>query len=517
MTDLPDLPGQPEAPDDDQVRERRVIARSRFFLRIAIISVALITVLGIVGQFGVNAITESPTTVEPIQSSVLLCPEPGVGAQAGSRMTAAVVPGQPGQDEGAGKVSVTTLTGKVSERATLTAPGAQTEIAGRGRKLPPIRVIGTGALAPGLIANQWSRDPRGQGRGMASTPCDAAGSDFWFVGGGAVAGRQTRVVLVNPDAFAAVVDLVIYGPDGIVDAPGGRGLVVNPLQRMYVRLDALAPGVATTAMHVIARTGRVGASIDDDQMSGLRSIGTEWVPRSAAPATKVYVPGVFPGSGVRVLAIAAPGEQDAQVSIRVLSSDGTFQPAERDRVTVPNDSVVSMDMSSVTQGQAATLELTSDTPIVAGMRQFFGSQRVQNDTAYAAGAQALTTTAAVSGLPVQGATRVHLALTAPAGATKVQVSLLPYLGRDRVSTPVQVQTVSIAAGSVVWLPLRLRQQSAWFTAVVTPLGTEPYLVAHQVLERSTFGDLVTGYPWAALRTEVTVPTAVQDPSLPVRK
>ena len=37
------------------------------------------------------------------------------------------------------------------------------------------------------------------------------------------------------------------------------------------------------------------------------------------------------------------------------------------------------------------------------------------------------------------------------------------------------------------------------------------------LERSTFGDLVTGYPWAALRTEVTVPTAVQDPSLPVRK
>ncbi|MFA7324024.1 MAG: DUF5719 family protein [Candidatus Nanopelagicales bacterium] len=502
---------------DGDPEPRKGVSQSTFYLRIAVISVVLITALGLIGQFGVNAITVSAVSVEPIQSAVLLCPEPGVGAQAGSRMTAAVVPGQPGQDQGVGKVSVTTLAGKVTDKASLTAPGAQTEIAARGRKLPPIRVIGTGSLAPGLIANQWSRDPRGRGRGMASTPCDSAGSDFWFVGGGSVAGRQTRVVLVNPDAFAAVVDLVIYGPKGIVDAPGGRGLVVNPLQRMYVRMDALAPGVATTAVHVIARTGRIGASVDDDQMSGLHSVGTEWVPRAAAPAKKVYVPGVFPGKGVRVLAIAAPGEQDAQVSIRVLSKDGTFQPAERDKVTVPSDSVISLDMSTVTQGQAATLELTSDTAIVAGMRQFFGSKRVQNDTAYAAGAQSLTSAAAVSGLPVQGATRVHLALTAPQGQAKVQVSLLPYLGRDQVSTPVQVQTVTIEAGSVVWLPLNLRQQAAWFTAVVTPLNSAPFLVAHQVLERSSFGDLVTGYPWEALRTEVKVPTAHEDAGLAVRK
>lgn len=504
-----------EATDDRSLRERRVA--STFYLRIAVISVALIVGLGVIGQLGINAVTDAPVQTEPIQSSVLLCPEPGVGAQAGSRMTAAVVPGQLGQDKGEGKVVVTTLTGKVSDKAKLTAPGAQTEIAGRGRKLPPISVVGTGSLAPGLIANQWSRDPRGQGRGMASTPCDYAGSDFWFVGGGAVAGRQTRVVLVNPDAFAAVIDLVIYGPDGVIDAPGGRGLVVNPKKRLYVPLDALAPGVPSTAIHVIARTGRIGASVDDDQMSGLKSVGTEWVPRAVAPATTVYVPGVFPGKGVRVLAIAAPGESDAQVSIRVLTKDGTFQPAERDHFTVPNDSVISLDMSSVTQGQPATLELTSDTPIVAGMRQFFGSKRVQNDTAYSAGAQVLTSAAAESGMPVQGATRVHLALTAPKGETKVQVALLPYLGKDVVSSPVQVQEVTVPAGAVKWLPITLGQKAAWFTVVVTPLSDQPYLVAHQVLERSSYGDLVTGYPWQALRTEVQVPAANEDPGLPVRK
>lgn len=492
-------------------------SQSGFFLRVALISVALILGLGLIGQFGINDDVDQAVAVEPIQSSVLLCPEPGIGAQAGSRVTAAVVPGQAGQDEGAGQVLLTTLVGKESARARLTAPGAQTEISAGGRKLPPIRVVGTGSLAPGLIANQWSRSPRGQGRGMASTQCDSAGSDFWFVGGGAVAGRQTRVVLVNPDDFAAVVDLVIYGPDGIVDAPGGRGLVVSPLQRMYVRIDALAPGVATSAIHVIARTGRIGASVDDDQMSGLRSVGTEWVPRAAAPATHVYVPGVFPGSGARVLAIAAPGDQDALVSINVMTSDGTFQPAERDQITVPSDSVVSMDMSTVTQGQPATLELTSDQPIVAGMRQFFGARSQQNDTAYASGAQSLTATAAVSGLPVQGATRVRLALTAPKGQAKVKISLYPYLGRDVVSTAVQVREVTIPAGSVKWIPLNLQSSAAWFTAVVTPVTSAPFLVAHEVLENSSFGDLVTGYPWQALRTEVAVPTANEDAGLPVQK
>ena len=501
--------------EDRHVQERRVA--SSFYLRIAVISIALIVGLGVVGQLGINAVTDASVQTEPIQSSVLLCPEPGVGAQAGSRMTAAVVPGQPGQDQGNGQVVVTTLTGKVSDKAKLTAPGAQTEIAGRGRKLPPISVVGTGSLAPGLIANQWSRDPRGQGRGMASTPCDYAGSDFWFVGGGAVAGRQTRVVLVNPDAFAAVIDLVIYGPNGIIDAPGGRGLVVDPKKRLYVPLDALAPGVPTTAIHVIARTGRIGASVDDDQMSGLKSVGTEWVPRAVAPAKTVYVPGVFPGKGVRVLAIAAPGVSDAQVKIRVMTKDGTFQPAERDHFTVPNDAVMSLDMSSVTQGQPATLELTSDVPIVAGMRQFFGSKRVQNDTAYSAGAQVLTAAAAESGMPVQGATRVYLALTAPKGEAKVQIALLPYLGKDVVSSPVQVQEITVPAGAVKWLPVTLEQKAAWFTIVVTPRNDQPYLIAHQVRERSSYGDLVTGYPWQALHTEVQVPSAHEDPGLPVRK
>jgi len=111
------------------------------------------------------------------------------------------------------------------------------------------------------------RDPGGAGRSLASTDCAVASSEFWFVGGGAIAGRRTQIVLVNPDENAAIVDLIIRGPDGIIDAPAGRGLVVPGQDRLVVRLDVLAPGVPATAVQVLARTGRVGAAVDDEQRS----------------------------------------------------------------------------------------------------------------------------------------------------------------------------------------------------------------------------------------------------------
>ena len=59
--------------------------------------------------------------------------------------------------------------------------------------------------------------------------------------------------------------------------------------------------------------------------------------------------------------------------------------------------------------------------------------------------------------------------------------------------------------------------ASWFTAVVTPqAGSGPYLVAHEVRESSSYGDLVTGYPWPALRTQVQVPQTTGDPALSVQ-
>jgi hypothetical protein len=431
-------------------------------------------------------------------------------------VTAAVVPGQVGQDERPGRAGMETLPGKESAASAIQVPGGQAQINAFGKRLPAIRAYGVGSLAPGLIANQWGRDPRGSGRGMASTACASAGSDFWFVGGGAIAGRQTRVVLVNPDETPAVVDVIVHGTDGLIDAPAGKGLVIKGLDRAVVRLDVLAPGIKATAVHVIARAGRVGASVADEQMSGLDAIGTDWIPQSTAPATRLFVPGVMPGKGPRVLSIVTPGIDDATVRLRVISPSGTFAPADHERIDVPGESVVSLDLSDVIGGDAATLEVTSDVPVVAGMRQFFGGKGVQDETAFSSSAQPMTTVSAVSGLPVRVSTDVKVAITAPGADVKVDIVLLPFKGGKEAAKPTDPIRVSVPAGEVAFVTLP-EPQAEWFTAVITPAeGSGPYLASHRVREKSRYGDLVTGYPWTPLRTQVRVPTAQVDPGLTVQ-
>lgn len=488
------------------------------WLRPIAIVVAVGLALGLAGtalqQRGVAA--QAPAVqVEPIRSAVLLCPEPDGKADTGVRVTAAVVPGLAGQD-GPGAASLRTLPGRNAADAPITVPGGQAQIGAYGQRRPPILAVATGSLAPGFVADQVGRDPRGSGRGLSSTACAPAAADFWFVGGGAIAGRQTRVILVNPDEVAAVVDLVIHGPDGIADAPGGRGLVVPPRERLVVRLDTLVPGVKATALHVIARSGRVGASVDDDQMTGLDSVGSDWIPAAAQPATSLYVPGILPGNGARVLSIVAP-EQDATVRIRVIAADGTFAPFDRATVRIGAGSIATLDMAPVIGGVAATLELTSDAPITAGLRAFFGGARVQGETAYTAARSPMREPSAVTGLPVRSRTTVRLLLTAPQEAATVDVIVLPYTGDTTASTPLAPTRVTIPAGSLRNVRIATPTGADWFTLVVRPVETSgPVLVAHQVKETSAFGDLVTGYPWLPLRTQVPVPTAANDIAVTVR-
>lgn len=464
--------------------------------------------------------TEAALTVEPIGSAVLLCPEPGSATDLGVRVTAAVVPGQPGQQpDGAGEqgekgqAGLRTLPGRTSAQARIRTPGGQAQVEAFGATaLPPIEAYGEGTLAPGLVADQWGRDPGGAGRSLASTACAPAASEFWFVGGGAIAGRQTRIVLVNPDESAAIVDIIIRGPEGIIDAPAGRGLVVKGEDRLVVRLDVLAPGVTATAVQVIARTGRIGASVDDEQRSGLTNIGSDWIPHAASPATRVFVPGIINGDGARVLSVAAPGDSDAIVTIRVITEEGSYEPVERGRVEVPADSVVAIDMAPILARQPATLELTSDVPIVAGLRQFFGSE-----TAFTAGSQPHLAPAAVSGLPVRTATELRVAVTAPESDATVEIALLPYRPGREAAEPMGVRRVTVPGGTLQWIRVSPPTGVAWYTAVVTPVdGSGPVVVAHRLREKSRYGDLVTGYPWPPLRTEVTIPVAVQDPAVVLR-
>ncbi len=514
-------PSSERAPVDEQPTGK-VPRRSRWLApAIVLVVIGLVVGLGQLIQAQPAPPQSVPVAAEPIRSSVLLCPEPGTGGNLGVRVTGAVIPGQQGQD-GSGQAGLRTLPGAESASTNIARPGEQGQIEAFGSRLPAIEAFGEDGLAPGLVADQWGRDPSGRGRGMASTACAPAGSEFWFVGGGAVAGRVTRVVLVNPDVTSAIVDVIIHGPEGEIETPTTRGLVVPGQDRLVVRLDEVAPGINGTAFHVIARSGRIGASVDDEQRVGLDSVGTDWIPAAAEPATTVYVPGILAGDGARVLSVVSTSDNDAIVTVRVLAQDGSYEPFERGSIVVPAGAVTTLDMTPALPATPdgvlpAALELTSDHPIVAGMRQFFGGSKVQSEAAFSAGAQPFTGPAAVTGLPVRAATDVKLQIAAPATDVEVDVTMLPFRGGKEVAQATKPVRVSVPAGEVRVITFEPPSDVDWFTGVITPVaGSGPVLAAHRVREKSRFGDLITGYPWKPLRIRVPVPDAVPDAAIAVR-
>lgn len=70
-------------------------------LGIVVATIVTIVGLGLLAQRQLPPDEGNAVTVEPVRSAVLLCPEPGSSdADLGVRITAAVIPGQPGQDGG---------------------------------------------------------------------------------------------------------------------------------------------------------------------------------------------------------------------------------------------------------------------------------------------------------------------------------------------------------------------------------------------------------------------------------
>lgn len=479
------------------------------FLRVPIAALAVTAIVVVIASLIAWRTPEPPPPdpiVQPVASALAVCPKPGEsGTDLFVRVTAATVPGLPGQESGQARLFPLTGSGNNKE---FTEPGEQTQLEFNNTNSPPVLGLATGGVAPGFIADQRGRDARGTGRGMSSVACSGAGSDFWFIGGGAVIGQRSRIYLTNTDDFPAQVDLKIYTSAGPIETDAARGVVVPPKDQVTLNLDALAPRIEVAAVRVQARSGRVSAAMSDEVMAGLRSKGADWLPVAARPATKVLVPGVFNGGGARNLSVLVPGKEGTEVTIRALTSDGAFVPVGAELLTLAPGELSTINLAKALDGQAATIELTATQPIVAGMRQEFGKGERNGELAFTAGTVPWQGTGAVSGLPTSSISDVRLWVTAPEADANVTVSLIGYA--DGTSQPPSTaQDVSVKAGQSVKVDITPPAGADWYTAVVTTKD-QPVLVAHRVVERSRFGDLITGYPWSPVRVTVSTPVAQED-------
>lgn len=539
------------------------------------LSIVIVTAVGI-ALVALGSLLPRGTEVEPaaavqqpVDSSTTVCPEPGAVDGAVTTSTVTVIPGLEGQDR-EGAAEVTYLRGPdETERSepeiVIEAPGDSGQVVADARRLPPLTARTVGSLAPGLVSTESTLDTSDSGRGLSSTACLGPDTSWWFVGSGSTAGRESNLVLVNPESTPAELDVTIAGPEGLLVTPALRGLVLEANARTVVRLTREAPRLPAAVWHVSVRSGRVVAAVQDTEIEGYVPRGDDWIPPAADPSTRVLVPGIIPGRSDRQLILHAPGEVDATVRVRLVTEGGSYVPTALSQIDVPAGTVVTASLTEALDGQAATLDLSSDVPIVAGVRQRHSgvgaTDFALNEVSFAAGAVPVGTVAGVTGLPTAAGTSVTLwitapgePLTAPGTAPPMPVGMddtggapasLTPLGPDDTMagssddtmggsaddtpaasgsrTPVRVTvqvlpagaaalepiTVEVLPGRVVEVRIPRPRGADWFTAVVRPEGGE-VLIAHRVAVRDPSGSLITGFPWRPLRTTVGVLPAVED-------
>lgn len=257
---------------------------------------------------------------------------------------------------------------------TVTGGSPVTLSAGRVVTVAGPVIVGESTAAPGLVAAL-------EDRGAALT-CAAPRFDQWFAGLGAGAEHQSTLVITNPDSGAAVADLALHGPEGLVNAPGLRGVSVAGHSTVTVNLAERAPNADDLAVQVRVTRGRLGVAVKDSwtDIESQRT-DTDWVTPQVAPAAEVRLLGLGAGRGTRTLTVLNPSTSQARVSLEAISAESEFAPTEAPEITLAPGQTRTVDISAVlgnpSKSGVSGVRVRGTQPVVAGVTSVIGKELVR--------------------------------------------------------------------------------------------------------------------------------------------
>ena len=476
---------------------------------------------------------------EAIRAMTAACPELSSGGKRQTSVTMASIPGLPGHQE-SGSFTLT-IDGRKKPAATVAQVGETTEVKGFPSRPTHATVTALEGLAPGSIAGRTSDDRDGEGRGLSSAECTQPSSEMWLVGGGTIKGQRDRLILVNPTDSDTIVDLDIYGTDGQVDATGTDGIAVKAQDRQEVQLDAIVSGVEALAVKVKTQLGLISGFIADERMQDLTPRGTEIIAEAGSPAKRSVIAGLPAGTGERQIVLFAPRE-GGNVRLRALTAKGPVDLVDGQDVEVRSGSVRVLDLTKDLDGQAASIEATSDMPILAtaNMRTSEGSQ--DSEARQAAVAEAESALKKAKGAAARARATRRLSdvreANADAGSDIVWFSARPRLTHSGVATGLLPRTnakasvvalggdvdvkvsvlgskqdpgslglqheVTVTSDTSQEFQLKSGSKSSYSVVVERVAGPGSLFASYQ---QAGPGRAITGYSMARLSPRVTVPAA----------
>ncbi|MFD3517042.1 DUF5719 family protein [Streptomyces sp. NPDC058657] len=369
---------------------------------------------------------------QPVERSSLLCPAPSTSDLAETTYTSFTPKtegGGTGGQDGAKPGRAQLLPAGIAAGkpvVSLTEPGKPVTATADGAESPALVGTADGALAPGWAAQQTTKVSAGGARGVLGLSCSAPDTDFWFPGASTATARQDYVHLTNPDDSAAVADVRLYGPQGLLKSDAGENITIPPHASVPVLLSTLsATRVADATVHVTTRSGRVAAAVQAMEDKS----GSDWLAASADPSGSVVIPGI-PADATNVrLVLFATGDDDADLKVKLAGANGSLTPSGAESVHVKSGMTTSVDLRDVSQGEAGALVLSPSqggkgAPVVAAVRIARGKNADQ-EIAFVPAAAPVGARSTAADNRAQGAV---LSLTAPGAAGEVKVTASPGSG-----------------------------------------------------------------------------------------
>ncbi|WP_022881577.1 DUF5719 family protein [Gryllotalpicola ginsengisoli] len=294
--------------------------------------------------------------------------------------------------------------------------------------------------APLIAAAQSERNAGSEVNGIAAALCPEPVADSWLSAGSASLGETGLVLLTNPNAVAANVDLDVYSESGHLDAPGTQGILVQPHSQKVVSLAGIAPDASATVIHVTSHGGTVVADLQQSSVAGVTPQGVEVAGVTASPSTHLVIPGVASSAAAQtqaasdddssalVLRVYVPGSKSAKITVSTRAEQGSKGGVNPRTVTLDPGVVSEVPITGLGDG-TYTITVDSSVPVVGSAKSTIVGSSGTDFAWYAAartlsGAVAIPVAHGPSGvlhLMNPGRSAVSLTLGGAGGGKKVAV------------------------------------------------------------------------------------------------
>jgi hypothetical protein len=264
-------------------------------------------------------------------------------------------------------------------------------------------------------------------RGLAGARCQEPSTDFWLIGGSTADGRESLLILSNPSPIDETVNINIFTELGKIEVAGTTGVSVLAQSTTVISLASLAPSANSLAVQVQSQGAKLAGWIQHRSVSGLESLGVDYVSPSIATATEVVIPGLsIRGTETINQVSQTEGIADAGHALRVFAPTGATIAVQVNSSsedvfgsvlteTIEPGTVTDFPITELFDGDY-TVFIKSDQPIFASARAAIGnnSGKPRIDFAWLGAAEVITSTRAVT---VSADLDSQLVLGNPSGET----------------------------------------------------------------------------------------------------